>query len=51
MFGLELIAKLVKILRSDASPNQIAAGFIFGMIIGRSLSLKACFFIECKRKK
>jgi uncharacterized protein (TIGR03546 family) len=34
MFGLELLAKLVKILRSAASPNQIAAGFIIGMIIG-----------------
>ena len=34
MFGLEILAKLVKILRSDASPNQIAAGFIIGMIIG-----------------
>ena len=34
MFGLEILAKLIKILRSDASPNQIAAGFIIGMIIG-----------------
>ena len=34
MFGLEILAKLVKILRSAASPNQIAAGFIIGMIIG-----------------
>ncbi len=34
MFGIELLAKLVKILRSAASPNQIAAGFIIGMIIG-----------------
>jgi len=34
MFGIELLAKLVKILRSAASPNQIAAGFMIGMIIG-----------------
>ena len=34
MFGLEILAKLVKILRSAASPNQIAAGFIMGMTIG-----------------
>jgi len=34
MFGIELLAKLVKILRSAASPNQIAAGFVIGMIIG-----------------
>ena len=34
MFGIELLAKLVKILRSAASPNQIAAGFLIGMIIG-----------------
>jgi uncharacterized protein (TIGR03546 family) len=34
MFGLEILAKIVKILRSAASPNQIAAGFIIGMIIG-----------------
>jgi uncharacterized protein (TIGR03546 family) len=34
MFGLEILVKLVKILRSAASPNQIAMGFVFGMIIG-----------------
>jgi uncharacterized protein (TIGR03546 family) len=34
MFGIELLAKLIKILRSAASPNQIAFGFIIGMIIG-----------------
>jgi uncharacterized protein (TIGR03546 family) len=34
MFGIELLAKLVKILRSAASPHQIAAGFVIGMIIG-----------------
>ena len=34
MFGFEILAKLVKILRSAASPNQIAAGFVIGMIIG-----------------
>jgi uncharacterized protein (TIGR03546 family) len=34
MFGIELLAKLVKILRSAASPNQIASGFVIGMVIG-----------------
>lgn len=34
MFGIEFLAKLVKILRSAASPNQITAGFVIGMIIG-----------------
>ena len=34
MFGLEILAKIVKILRSAATPKQIAAGFVFGMIIG-----------------
>jgi uncharacterized protein (TIGR03546 family) len=34
MFGIELLAKLVKILRSAASPHQIATGFVIGMIIG-----------------
>ena len=34
MFGIELLAKLVKILRSAVSPNQIAAGFVIGMVIG-----------------
>jgi len=34
MFGIEILAKLIKILRSGASPNQIAAGFVIGMIIG-----------------
>lgn len=34
MFVLEFIAKLIKILRSEISPNQIAWGFALGMIIG-----------------
>lgn len=34
MFGLELIGKILKVLRSNESPNQIAAGFILGMILG-----------------
>ncbi|HID38327.1 MAG TPA: TIGR03546 family protein [Calditrichaeota bacterium] len=34
MLVLKFMAKLVKILRSGASPNQIAAGFVLGMIIG-----------------
>ncbi len=34
MFGLDLLAKLFKILRSEDSPNKIAFGFVMGMIIG-----------------
>jgi uncharacterized protein (TIGR03546 family) len=34
MFGLELFAKLLKILSSQASPNQIAFGFALGMMVG-----------------
>ena len=34
MFVLEFIAKLIKILRSEISPNQIAWGFGLGMILG-----------------
>ena len=34
MFGLDILVKIFKILRSDASPTQISAGFIIGMIIG-----------------
>lgn len=34
MLILKFLAKLVKILRSGISPNQIAGGFILGMIIG-----------------
>ena len=34
MFGIELLAKMIKILRGAASPPQIAAGFVLGMIIG-----------------
>ena len=34
MFGLEILAKILKILRSEDSPNQIAWGFALGMILG-----------------
>ncbi|GJQ64370.1 MAG: hypothetical protein SCALA702_34230 [Melioribacteraceae bacterium] len=34
MFGLDLLAKLFKVLRSGDTPGQIAAGFILGMVIG-----------------
>jgi uncharacterized protein (TIGR03546 family) len=34
MFGLEIIAKIFKILRSGGSPGQIAAGFTLGMVPG-----------------
>ena len=31
---LKYIAKLLKALSSEASPNQLAGGFVLGMIIG-----------------
>ena len=34
MFVLEFVAKLIKILRSEISPNQISWGFVLGMILG-----------------
>ncbi len=34
MFGLEILAKIFKILRSDDTPAQIAVGFSLGMILG-----------------
>lgn len=34
MFVIQFFAKLLKILRSAASPGQIAGGFVLGMIIG-----------------
>ncbi len=34
MFGLDILAKIIKILRSDDSPNQIALGFALGMVLG-----------------
>jgi uncharacterized protein (TIGR03546 family) len=34
MTGIKLVAKLIKALRSNASPGQIAWGFALGMIIG-----------------
>jgi uncharacterized protein (TIGR03546 family) len=34
MFGIEILAKIIKVLRASASPPQIAAGFVLGMIIG-----------------
>lgn len=34
MFILKLLAKMVKVLRSEAAPEQIAGGFILGMIPG-----------------
>lgn len=34
MFGIEILAKLIRILRSAATPAQISGGFILGMIIG-----------------
>ncbi len=34
MFGLKIISKLIKALRSGESPKQIAAGFAMGILIG-----------------
>lgn len=34
MFFLNIFSKILKILRSNESPNQIAGGFILGMIMG-----------------
>ncbi len=34
MFGLEILAKIFKILRSEDTPIQIALGFSLGMILG-----------------
>ena len=39
MLPLQFISKLIKILRSAASPSQIAGGFILGFLIGMSPSL------------
>ncbi len=36
MLPIQYLSKLIKILRSAASPSQIAGGFILGMIIGLS---------------
>ena len=38
MLPIQIISKIIKILRSAASPSQIAGGFILGMIIGLSPS-------------
>ncbi len=34
MFFLNIFSKILKILRSNESPNQIAGGFILGMMMG-----------------
>ncbi len=34
MIIIKLLGKLLKALRSDASPKQIAGGFVLGMILG-----------------
>jgi len=39
-----LIKRLVKLLKSESSPTQIAAGFVFGMFLG-FLSLKTLFAV------
>ncbi|MEJ2054115.1 MAG: TIGR03546 family protein [Calditrichaceae bacterium] len=45
MFGLEILAKLFKILRAEDTPNQIASGFFLGMIIGLTPFLTVHNFI------
>jgi uncharacterized protein (TIGR03546 family) len=42
MIFLKLLSKLIKLLRSAASPSQIAGGFVFGMVIG-IISLNSLF--------
>jgi uncharacterized protein (TIGR03546 family) len=42
MIFLKLFSKLIKLLRSAASPAQIAGGFVFGMMIG-IISLNSLF--------
>ncbi len=39
MFVIQFISKFIKILRSAASPSQIAGGFILGMTLGLLPSL------------
>ena len=39
MLPIQFLSKLIKILRSAASPSQIAGGFILGFLIGMSPSL------------
>jgi uncharacterized protein (TIGR03546 family) len=34
MIGIKLAGKIIKALRSQASPSQIASGFILGMLLG-----------------
>lgn len=34
MFILQIIGKILKVLRAGPSPNQVAAGITFGMILG-----------------
>ena len=39
MLPIQLVSKFIKILRSAASPSQIAGGFILGFLLGMSPSL------------
>jgi len=39
MIIIKLLGKLIKALRSNASPKQIAGGFVLGMIIGLTPTL------------
>jgi len=39
MLPIQFLSKLIKILRSAASPSQIAGGFILGFLLGMSPSL------------
>jgi uncharacterized protein (TIGR03546 family) len=42
MIGVKLLSRIIKAIRSQASPSQIASGFILGMLLGL-LSFKSLF--------
>ena len=42
MLGIKLVNRIIKAIRSQASPSQIASGFILGMLLGL-LSFKSLF--------
>ena len=44
MFALKLLSKFIKVLRSAASPNQIAWGFALGAILGLTPPLEVAQF-------
>jgi uncharacterized protein (TIGR03546 family) len=44
MIGIKLLTRIIKAFRSQASPSQLASGFILGMILGL-LSFKSLFSV------